>query len=69
MSYTSVSLWNYYREEHSDPITDSESFEFMIIVTGITSNENNEKEVETDLLLKYLSNFWELLKFLWLTVK
>lgn len=29
----------------------------MTIVTGSTSNENNEKEVETDLLLKYLSNF------------
>ena len=40
------SLWNYYRDESVDPITDSESFKFKKIITGKRVNNGNTKEVE-----------------------
>ena len=61
-SKTSGSLWQYYRHEPNANITESESFKFKIKVTGNTPNADNKKNVEIAVSLKYLSNFWKLLK-------
>ena len=55
---TSGNLWQYFRDEPNDNIEDSESFNSKIKITGKTPNNNNEKDVETMVPLKYLSNFW-----------
>ena len=57
---TTGSLWNYYRDEPSDPLnTDSESFKYKTSITGKTPGDNesltNPKIV---IPLKYFSNFW-----------
>ena len=54
---TSGSLWQYFRDEPDDNLADSESFKFKIKITGKTPNNNNEKDVEIMVPLKYLSNF------------
>ena len=60
---TSGSLWQYFRDEPDDNnIEDSESFKSKIKITGKTSNNNNEKDVEIMVPLKYLSNFWKTLE-------
>ena len=51
----SGSLWQYYRNEPSDNLADSESFKSKIKITGKTPN--NEKDAEIMVPLKYLSNF------------
>ena len=59
------SLWNYYRDEQSDPLsTDSESFKYKASITGNTydgddGNKVGKKETEIVIPLKYLSNFWK----------
>ena len=53
------SLWQYYRDEPNNNITDSESFKFKTKITGSTSTDNN---VEIEVLLKYISNFWRTLE-------
>ena len=62
---TSGSLWQYFRDEpdHNN-IEDSESFKSKIKITGKTPNNNNEKDVEIMVPLKYLSNFWRTLEML-----
>ena len=55
---TSGSLWQYFRDEPYDNLTDSESFKSKINITGKTPNNDNEKDVEIMVQLKYLSNFW-----------
>ena len=55
---TSGSLWQYFRDEPDDNIEDSESFNSKIKITGKTPNNDNEKDVEIMVPLKYLSNFW-----------
>ena len=68
---TTDSFWNYYRDEPSnpptdnynaDPITNSASFKYKNSITGKTPNNNsvnnNKKNVEIVVPLKYLSNFW-----------
>ena len=67
---TTASLWNYYRDEPSDPLSsDSESFEYKTSITGSTCNIDDGKEgcdtnkvgkneTEVVIPLKYLSNFW-----------
>ena len=55
---TSGSLWQYFRDEPDDNIEDSKSFKFKVKITGKTPNNNNVKDVEIIVLLKYLSNFW-----------
>ena len=59
---TSGSLWQYFRDEPvaDDDIEDSESFESKIKITGKTPNNNNVKDFEIIVPLKYLSNFGEL---------
>ena len=60
---TSGRLWQYFRDEPDDNnIEDSESFQSKIKITGKTPNNNNEKDVEIMVPLKYLSNFWRTLE-------
>ena len=59
---TSGSLWQYYRDEPNDDLEDSESFISKIRITGKTPNNDNEKDVEIMVPLKYLSNFWRTLE-------
>ena len=54
---TTGSLWHYFRDEPNDDIEDSESFKFKIKITGKTPDDDNEKDVEIMVPLKYLSNF------------
>ena len=59
-SKTSESLWKYYKDEPSDNLTDSQSFESKIKITGKTpANGNTKDDVEIIVPLKYLSNFWK----------
>ena len=59
---TSGSLWQYYRDEPSDNLADSESFKSKIKITGKTPAAGNEKDVEIMVPLKCLSNFWRTLE-------
>ena len=61
-SKTSESLWQYYRDEPSDQIENSISFESKIKITGNTAGNDNTKNVEVLVPLKYLSNFWRILE-------
>ena len=58
---TSGSLWQYFRDEPDNNLADSKSFKSKIKITGITPNNDNEKDVEIMAPLKYLSNFWRTL--------
>ena len=60
---TSGSLWQYYRDEPNDNLANSESFKSKIKITGKTPTAGNEKDVAVMVPLKYLRNFWKLLKF------
>ena len=53
---TSGSLWQYFRDEPDDDLEDSESFKSKKKITGKTPNNNNAKDVEIMVPLKYLSN-------------
>ena len=59
---TSGSLWQFYRDEPNDDLQDSESFKSKIKITRKIPNNDNEKDVEIMVLLKYLSNFWRTLE-------
>ena len=52
-----ASLWQYYKDDPSDNITQSESFKSKIKITGKTPAAANTKDVEIIESLKYLSNF------------
>ena len=54
---TSGSLWQYYRDDPNDNITESESFKYKIKITAKTPAAGNIKDIETAVPLKYLSNF------------
>ena len=66
---TTKSLWNYYRDEPSNPLSSSsESFEYKASITGNTYNNDDgedgcdgckvgKNEAEIVIPLKYLSNF------------
>ena len=54
---TSGSLWQYYRDESNNSLVNSKSFKSKIKITGRTPAGGNEKDVETMVPLKYLSNF------------
>ena len=66
------SLWNYYRDEPSNPLSsNSESFKYKTSITGNTYNvgdgEDNydankvgKNETEIVIPLKHLSNFWRI---------
>ena len=55
---TSESLWQCYRDELNDNLTDSESFKSKIKITGKAPAAGNEKDAEIMVPLRYLSNFW-----------
>ena len=67
---TTGSLWNYYRDQPSNPVsTNSESFKYKTSITGNTYNAKEEDDnydankagkTETEIVvpLKHLSNFW-----------
>ena len=59
---TSRSLWQYYRDEPNDNLANSESFKFKVKFIGRTPNNDNGKDVEVMVPLKYLSNFWRTLE-------
>ena len=61
-SKTSGSLWQYYKDEPNDNLTDSESFKSKIKITGKTSADGDIKDLDIVLPLKQLSNFWRTLK-------
>ena len=61
-SKTSESLWQYYKDEPNDNMTQSESFKSKIKITGKTPAAENTKDVKIIVPLKYLSNFWRTLK-------
>ena len=73
---TTGSLWNYYRDEPSDPLSsDSESFKYKTSITGNTynigageegydANKVGKNETEVVIPLKHLSNFWRSLNIL-----
>ena len=55
-SKLSGSLWQYYKDDPIDNLTDSESFKSKVKITN-----RNTKDVEIIVLLKNLSNFWRTL--------
>ena len=58
-SNTSRSLWQYYKDDPNNNLTDSESFKSKVKkITGDTPAASNTKDVEIIVSLKYLSNFW-----------
>ena len=61
-SKTSGSLWQYYKDDPNDNLTDSESFKSKIKITGNTPAAGNTEDVEIIIPLKYLSNFWRTLE-------
>ena len=61
-SKTSGSLWQYYKDDPNDNITQSESFKSKIKITGKTPAAGNTKNVEIAVSLRYLSNFWRTLE-------
>ena len=53
-SKTSGSLWQYYKDDPNDNLTDSESFKSKVKITGKTADDCNTKDVEIIVPLKYL---------------
>lgn len=54
---TSRSLWEYFRDKQSNPITNSSSFEYKAKIIGSKSNNNYNKKVQIVVVSKYVSNF------------
>ena len=54
---TAESLWQYYRDDQNDNITQFESFKYNIKITGNTPAAGNTKDVKTAVLSKYLTIF------------
>ena len=59
---TAGSLWQWFRDEPNDNLADSESFKSKIKITGKTPKNDNEKDAEIMVPLKYLINFWRTLE-------
>ena len=78
---TTGSLWNYYRDELSNPLySNSESSRYKTNITGNTYNfvagnanydasKVGKNKTELFIPLKHLSNFWRALNVHWLIVK
>ena len=63
---TTGSLWNYYRDEPSNPLSsNSKSFKYKTSITGSVGKEGydankvGKNETEVVIPLKHLSNFWK----------
>ena len=50
-------LWQYYKDETNDGLTDSEPFKTKIKITGKACADGNRKDVEIIVPLKHSSNF------------
>ena len=61
-SKTTGSLWQYYKDDLNDNLTDSQSLKSKVEITGKTPNNGNTKNVEIIVPLKYLSTFWRTLE-------
>ena len=61
-SKTSGSLWQYYKDDPNDNITQFQSFKSKIKITGKTHAAGNAKDVEITVSLKYSSNLWRTLE-------
>ena len=61
-SKTSGSLWQYYKYDPNDNLTDSESFKSKVKITRNITAAGNTKDVEITVPLKYLSSFWRTLE-------
>ena len=59
---TTGSLWQYFRDEPDNNMADAESFKSKINIKGKTPDDDNEKDAEIMVPLKYLSNFWRTLE-------
>ena len=58
---TSGNLKYYYKDILVDSLANSESFKYKTSITGKTADDENTKEVEFSVQLKYLSNFRRIL--------
>ena len=58
----SGNLWEYHEDDLSDIITDSDSFKFKSRIKRTISAAGDTKNAEITVPLKYLSNFWRILK-------
>ena len=56
-SKASGGLWQYYKDEPSNNLTDSESFKSKVQIRGNTPNNGSTKNDEIIVPLKNLSNF------------
>ena len=56
-SKTSGSLWQNYKDDLNDNLANSESFKYIVKITGKTPADGNTKDVEIIVPLKHLSNF------------
>ena len=61
-SKTSGHVWQYYKDDPNNNITQSESFKSKIKITGKASAAGNTKDVKIIVPLKYLTNFWRTLE-------
>ena len=61
-SKTSGSFCQYCRDEPINNVTDSKSFKSKIKITGNTPADDNTKDAEVAVPLKYLNNFWRTLE-------
>ena len=73
---TTGNLWNYYRDEPSNPLSsNSESFKYKTTITwniydgNDDANRVGKNKTEIVVPLKHLSNFWRTLNICWLIVK
>ena len=55
---TSGSLWQYYKDEPNDNLTNSKSLKSKTKITGTIPADGNTKDVEIIAPLQYLCNFW-----------
>ena len=60
------SLWNYYRDEPSNPLSSNyESFKYKTIIVGKTPEDNDSlTNAKVVIPLKHLSKFWRALNIL-----
>ena len=61
-SKSSGGLWQYYKDEPNDYLTNSESFNSKVKITAKTPASSNTKDVKIIVPLEYLSNFWRTLE-------
>ena len=55
-------MWQYYKDDPDDNLTDSKSVKYKVKITGNTPAAGNAKDIEIIVPLKYLSNFWRTLE-------